>query len=157
VNLGDGYCRALVLILVAGTSLQSDDGSIRKRHDSCVVCPAVQAEVEALKLSNGKDICLSIKGKDPSHGVIRQLQESSVRIKGGSECTRRPHGILVAVEKIDRARLSADVLVESMNMDLDGSHLATLLRIGVYRLRLVDGSWTVETYTPNTETKASPR
>jgi hypothetical protein len=151
MNLRLATLRAFLILLIGAGAMNGKKTALSTCRDCSVLSAVVAAEMQALRLPVGGHICLSVAGKDPSDAVFRQLRKDGLDIRKGSQCTRRPHGTLIVVDKIGRGRETSEVPTETMDMNLDGSHFATQLRKGTYHLKAIEGRWVVDNYVPKTK------
>jgi len=119
---------------------------------SAAIQLAVHEEVIAGGLSNREDLCLSVKGRNPSGDVVGRLREEGILVHKPSWCAKGPRGVGIEVRSValtHERRAQVEVRTGDYNL-AEGEDFGKLLRQGTYVLeRDATGTWRIVDYKKN--------
>jgi hypothetical protein len=121
--------------------------------DGPLVTAIVSEESRAGRLKFAGDVCLGINGdRDPSAKLMKDLKARGFAFQKASACLKAPKGILLSIGRIVKLRSNeVRVGIEISNLTIEpGSHFATLLSSGTYKLaNPAESEWSILSYEPS--------
>jgi hypothetical protein len=116
--------------------------------ESEAVASAAEHQIGQMKLGSGNLVCLSLPNyKDPKPEYLRKMNTRELHLLPGSSCWKSPRGFLLIIEKCSKpSHELMQIQMEVDDMNLNGAHVASRLRKVIYKLKLGDGQWKVDSY-----------
>jgi len=150
-----GLC-ALLFFSCMAFAIRSDEEtySPKSNEESEILALILRSEVEANGWPKAEKICFSVNEMDPSESLVKALRQLKLNVRSSAEwrkkfnCGFEVHLKFVALDSLQNARVHS-VVGDLRGINKGEEHFEVYIRDGEYRLRKIEGKWSVNEYVPS--------